>query len=74
VLQVRPSPEMLCAQAEILFPPALLYDGGNDREEPRGQELVWKLGPQRKFLIPATSPPVWAAVIFQRGVQAARCQ
>ncbi|KAH7725804.1 piwi domain-containing protein [Aphelenchoides avenae] len=71
---VRASTEMLCAQAEILFPPALLYDGGKDREEPRGAELIWKLGPQRKFLVPAESPPVWAAVIFQRGVQAAKCQ
>ncbi|KAH7727256.1 piwi domain-containing protein [Aphelenchoides avenae] len=71
---VRPESDMLRAQADILFPPALVYDNGRDREEPQGANLMWKLGPQRKFLIPAPVPPVWCAVIFQRGVQGGRCQ
>ncbi|KAH7689685.1 NRDE-3 protein, partial [Aphelenchoides avenae] len=69
---VRPESQMLRAQAEVLFPPALVY--GRDREEPQGANLMWRMGPQRQFLIAADAPAVWAAVIFQRGVEGNRCK
>ncbi|KAH7702925.1 NRDE-3 protein, partial [Aphelenchoides avenae] len=70
---IRPDTEMQKAQAQLLFPPALVY-ANNDREEPNGANLNWKMGPQRRFLIAAQPPKIWAAVIFQHGVQGNRCQ
>lgn len=70
---MRPDSDMQRAQADLLFPPALVY-GNNDREEPQGGNLNWKLPQGRRFLTAAQPPKIWAAVIFQHGVQGNNCQ
>uniref|UniRef100_A0A915E2V3 Uncharacterized protein n=1 Tax=Ditylenchus dipsaci TaxID=166011 RepID=A0A915E2V3_9BILA len=70
---VRVETELTTADAEVLFPPAIVYDR-NQREEPdqRGNMQWGKIGGKR-FVVPAETPPVWAAVIFQNGVNGNDC-
>lgn len=38
------------------------------------REPTWRLGKQRKFLLPGEVPKVWAAAIFENGLSGSICQ
>jgi len=67
-------PELLRAESNVLYPPAITYSQGEKDEVDAKGMLNWKLG-QRKYLYPClrqdSQPLVWVAVNVASGVPAA---
>uniref|UniRef100_A0A915EWM8 Piwi domain-containing protein n=1 Tax=Ditylenchus dipsaci TaxID=166011 RepID=A0A915EWM8_9BILA len=65
--------DLQCAEAEVLFPPCIVY-GRNQREEPDQKGFMkWSSMGSKQFIVPAKTPQVWAAALFQCGVEPNAC-